>query len=30
MRHLSENAPGMYQVHGVFVIWLEYLLFGMA
>jgi hypothetical protein len=26
----SENAHGMYQVHGVFVIWLQYLLSGVA
>jgi len=25
---LSENTLGMYQVHGVFVIWLQYLLSG--
>jgi membrane protein DedA with SNARE-associated domain len=27
---LSENAHGMYQVHGVFVISLQYLLSGVA
>jgi hypothetical protein len=30
MRTLLENAHGMYQVHGVFVIGLPYLLFGVA
>jgi hypothetical protein len=30
MRTLSEHAHGMYQVHGVFVIWLQYLRSGAA